>query len=149
MIVGIIRRKPVLTHANIVCEGMLASVNSVNLELQTFRSRKQKFPRPFIPGNFRSSDFRSSTFRSRELSTTLLQCRDVISRSVIRPADGRASRWPNYGRCLPVASPVVFTTERATVATLMRRYIELEITSGEIEFGSCNSSSPLVIKDLR
>jgi len=32
VIVGIrpIRRKPVRTHANIVCEGMLASVNSVN-----------------------------------------------------------------------------------------------------------------------
>ena len=30
MIVGIIRRKPVLTHASIVCEGMLVSVNSVN-----------------------------------------------------------------------------------------------------------------------
>ena len=29
MIVGIIRRKPVLTHASIVCGGMLASVNSV------------------------------------------------------------------------------------------------------------------------
>ena len=28
-IVGVIRRKPVLTHASIVCEGMLASVNSV------------------------------------------------------------------------------------------------------------------------
>ena len=31
MIVGVIRRKPVLTHASIVCEGMLASVNSVNV----------------------------------------------------------------------------------------------------------------------
>ena len=30
MLVGIIWRKPVLTHASIVCEGMLASVNSVN-----------------------------------------------------------------------------------------------------------------------
>ena len=30
MIVGVIWRKPVLTHASIVCEGMLASVNSVN-----------------------------------------------------------------------------------------------------------------------
>jgi len=30
VIVGIIRRKPVLTHASIVCGGMLASVNSVN-----------------------------------------------------------------------------------------------------------------------
>jgi len=30
VIVGIIWRKPVLTHASIVCEGMLASVNSVN-----------------------------------------------------------------------------------------------------------------------
>ena len=30
MIVGIIRRKPVLTHASIVFGGMLASVNSVN-----------------------------------------------------------------------------------------------------------------------
>ena len=29
MIVDIIRRKSVLTHASIVCEGMLASVNSV------------------------------------------------------------------------------------------------------------------------
>ena len=33
VIVGVIRRKPVLTHASIVCEGMLASVNSVNLIL--------------------------------------------------------------------------------------------------------------------
>ena len=31
MIVGIIRRKPVLTHASIVCGGMLASVNLVNV----------------------------------------------------------------------------------------------------------------------
>jgi len=30
VIVGIIRQKPVLTHASIVCEGMLVSVNSVN-----------------------------------------------------------------------------------------------------------------------
>jgi len=30
VIVGIIRRKPVLTHASIVYEGMLAWVNSVN-----------------------------------------------------------------------------------------------------------------------
>ena len=30
VIVGVIQRKPVLTHASIVCEGMLASVNSVN-----------------------------------------------------------------------------------------------------------------------
>ena len=30
MIVGIIWRKPLLTHASIVCEDMLASVNSVN-----------------------------------------------------------------------------------------------------------------------
>jgi len=30
VIVGVIRRKPVLTHASIVCEGMLALVNSVN-----------------------------------------------------------------------------------------------------------------------
>jgi len=30
VIVGIIRRKPVLTHASIVCEDMLASVNSVH-----------------------------------------------------------------------------------------------------------------------
>jgi len=30
VIVGIIRRKPVLTHASIVCEGMLASVNLMN-----------------------------------------------------------------------------------------------------------------------
>jgi len=29
--VGIIRRKPMLTHASIVCGGKLASVNSVNL----------------------------------------------------------------------------------------------------------------------
>ena len=29
VIVGVIRRKPVLTHASIVCEGMLAAVNSV------------------------------------------------------------------------------------------------------------------------
>jgi len=29
VIVGIIRQKPVFTHASIVCEGMLASVNSV------------------------------------------------------------------------------------------------------------------------
>ena len=29
VIVGVIWRKPVLTHASIVCEGMLASVNSV------------------------------------------------------------------------------------------------------------------------
>jgi len=29
VIVGIIWRKPVLTHASIVCEGMLASVNLV------------------------------------------------------------------------------------------------------------------------
>jgi len=27
VIVGVIRRKPVLTHASIVCEGMLALVN--------------------------------------------------------------------------------------------------------------------------
>jgi len=33
VIVGVIRRKPVLTHASIVCEGMLASVNSVNKEI--------------------------------------------------------------------------------------------------------------------
>ena len=33
VIVGVIRRKPVLTHASIVCEGMLASVNSVNESL--------------------------------------------------------------------------------------------------------------------
>ena len=31
MTVGVIWRKPVLTHASIVCEDMLASVNSVNL----------------------------------------------------------------------------------------------------------------------
>jgi len=31
VIVGVIRQKPVLTHASIVCEGMLASVNSVNI----------------------------------------------------------------------------------------------------------------------
>ena len=31
VIVGVIRRKPVLTHASIVCEGMLASVNSVTV----------------------------------------------------------------------------------------------------------------------
>ena len=31
MKIGVIRRKPVLTHASIVCEGMLASVNSVNV----------------------------------------------------------------------------------------------------------------------
>jgi len=31
VIVGIIRQKPVLTHARIVCGGMLASVNSVNI----------------------------------------------------------------------------------------------------------------------
>jgi len=30
VIVGIIRRKPVLTHASIVSGGMLASVNSMN-----------------------------------------------------------------------------------------------------------------------
>jgi len=29
VIVGIIRRKPVVTHTSVVCEGMLASVNSV------------------------------------------------------------------------------------------------------------------------
>jgi len=29
VIVGTIRRNPVLTHTSIVCEGMLASVNSV------------------------------------------------------------------------------------------------------------------------
>ena len=33
MIVGIIQRKPVLTHA-MVCGGMLASVNSVNIKMQ-------------------------------------------------------------------------------------------------------------------
>jgi len=33
VIVGVIRRKPVLTHASIVCEGMLASVNSVKILL--------------------------------------------------------------------------------------------------------------------
>jgi len=31
VIVGIIRRKPVLTYASIISGGMLASVNSVNL----------------------------------------------------------------------------------------------------------------------
>jgi len=35
VIVGVIRRKPVLTHASIVCEGMLASVNSVNQRTTT------------------------------------------------------------------------------------------------------------------
>jgi len=35
VIVGVIRRKPVLTHASIVCEGMLASVNSVNVVIAT------------------------------------------------------------------------------------------------------------------
>jgi len=34
VIVDIIWRKPVLTHASIVCEGMLASVNSVNIGLR-------------------------------------------------------------------------------------------------------------------
>ena len=33
VIVGVIRRKPVLTHASIVCEGMLASVNSVKMNI--------------------------------------------------------------------------------------------------------------------
>ena len=33
MIVGVILRKPVLTHASIVCEGMLASVNSVKNQI--------------------------------------------------------------------------------------------------------------------
>jgi len=32
VIVGIIWRKPVLTHASIICEGMLASVNSTLLQ---------------------------------------------------------------------------------------------------------------------
>ena len=41
VIVGVIRRKPVLTHASIVCEGMLASVNSVknSLPVGTFEDR--------------------------------------------------------------------------------------------------------------
>jgi len=42
VIVGVIRRKPVLTHASIVCEGMLASVNSVN-SVNTF-SRSSRTP---------------------------------------------------------------------------------------------------------
>jgi len=37
VIVGVIRRKPVLTYASIVCEGMLASVNSVNLCMTLLR----------------------------------------------------------------------------------------------------------------
>ena len=39
VIVGIIRQKPVLTHASIVCEGMLASVNSVNSYFHTWCGR--------------------------------------------------------------------------------------------------------------
>jgi len=35
VIVGVVRRKPVLTHASIVCEGMLASVNSVKKNSQS------------------------------------------------------------------------------------------------------------------
>jgi len=42
VIVGVIRRKPVLTHASIVCEGMLASVNSVKNSLSTTRHHKNK-----------------------------------------------------------------------------------------------------------
>ena len=37
MTVGIIRRQPVLTHASIVCEGMLALVNSVKKGLAELR----------------------------------------------------------------------------------------------------------------
>jgi len=39
VIVGIIWRKPVLTHASIVCEGMLASVNSVKTAYGDVRFR--------------------------------------------------------------------------------------------------------------
>jgi len=42
VIVGIIRRKPVLTHASIVCGGMLASVNSVNSKMEVNRPIRQK-----------------------------------------------------------------------------------------------------------
>jgi len=79
VIVGVIRRKPVLTHASIVCEGMLASVNSVNnnniiiyhrptcfVGTGTFPAQDLSFPRTnspygelsfpgtFVPGPFRS-----------------------------------------------------------------------------------------------
>jgi len=40
VIVGVIRQKPVLTHASIVCEGMLASVNSEFGEFFPFRLLK-------------------------------------------------------------------------------------------------------------
>ena len=42
MIVGVIRRKPVFTHASIVCEGMLASVNSVNWSIELSRNASNK-----------------------------------------------------------------------------------------------------------
>ena len=42
VIVGVIRRKPVLTHASIVCEGMLASVNSVNSVKKTLSNELRK-----------------------------------------------------------------------------------------------------------
>jgi len=45
VIVGVIRRKPVLTHASIVCEGMLASVNSVKFgEFGEFDIRGLEYP---------------------------------------------------------------------------------------------------------
>jgi len=44
VIVGVIRRKPVLTHASIVCEGMLASVNSV--KKNQFDKQPKAFVRP-------------------------------------------------------------------------------------------------------
>jgi len=45
VIVGIIRRKPVITHASIVCGGMLALANSVKVNGQGRKAGKE-VPQP-------------------------------------------------------------------------------------------------------
>ena len=66
MIVGIIRRKPVLTYASIIFGGMLASVNSVNISHS--RKNEWKDENSEMPGGHSSQQWyedRRSTYKDQ------------------------------------------------------------------------------------
>ena len=70
MIVGVIRRKPVLTPASIVCEGMLASVNSVNKFAHFARQHCNMPTLPYLPLAHRIISISKSLFFIYKIKNT-------------------------------------------------------------------------------
>jgi len=113
VIVGVIRRKPVLTHASIVCESMQASVNSVN-SVNNNNNNNNNAPGgceaaihsgrrhlEALSADQCSVEFHSSTPTAILLIVIRQRCFMAHTSSRLRKVPNRVTRWARYCSVTP------------------------------------------------